>query len=809
MPSVGLLPALAVIAGSLCGLHSQFPWRALVWVLPLVWVVAAVAWRRRYEWLIFATVAAGFWIGAAILAADVRETALHPSLRAVLNAEYGGFSIETLGPAGPHGPVRTRAVLTEDAVPQADAVTIRAVVTALLIRGQWHSVDGGVTLSVGGETLARRAAAWRAGRTIEAPVVFRRPTQYLNDGVADFERDLALDGTTLFGSIKSGLLVDVRARGNAAQETAADARAYVRRVVARWIASRDAVSAAIVSAVLIGDRTGIPDDVRDRLRAAGTYHVIAISGGNIAILVGLIVGALMLVGIRGRPAAIVSIVMLLVYAQVVTAGPSVWRATLMALLHLGARAVDHRTPTWHATAVAAAVMLLARPLDLQDPGFLLTFGATAALLKAAESGRELLPRNRALSWLAVSLVASVAVEITLVPIAARTFLRVTSAGVVLNLVAVPLMGLVQASGIGAVVLDGVGLNPSLAGWAAHAAASALIESARLVEVAPWLVRRVASPALVTVVAYYAALLTVVTGRGRIRLLGGTTLVAALAIVGGVSPGRWWGASSRHELRLTMFDVGQGESMLLEPLEAGVVMIDAAGAPFGSGGFDVGGRVLTPALWARGVTSLDALLITHADPDHLGGARAVIDAFAPKQLWFGISVPRHRPSLELLERAERAGLSVRARRAGERVQMGPVRIRVLHPPTPDWERQRVRNDDSVVLEVVYGDVALLLTGDISADVERAILPYLTPARVRVLKVAHHGSRSSSSAELLEGWRPQIALISCGRGNTFGHPAREVLGRLESIGATVLRTDRHGEITIETDGHGVRVRTFRAP
>jgi competence protein ComEC len=138
--------------------------------------------------------------------------------------------------------------------------------------------------------------------------------------------------------------------------------------------------------------------------------------------------------------------------------------------------------------------------------------------------------------------------------------------------------------------------------------------------------------------------------------------------------------------------------------------------------------------------------------------------------------------------------------------GGVRLRVLHPPEPDWERPRVRNDDSVVLEAVYGDVAILLAGDITAQVERTIVPQLTPARLRVLKVAHHGSRTSSSRELVEAWRPQLALVSVGRGNTFGHPAREVVERLEEAGARVLRTDRDGQITVETEGRTLTWRTF---
>ena len=141
-----------------------------------------------------------------------------------------------------------------------------------------------------------------------------------------------------------------------------------------------------------------------------------------------------------------------------------------------------------------------------------------------------------------------------------------------------------------------------------------------------------------------------------------------------------------------------------------------------------------------------------------------------------------------------------------MRMGDASIRVLHPAVPDWERQRVRNDDSVVLEVRYGDVAVLLLGDVGAGIERSIATQLTPAKHRILKVAHHGSRTSSSRELLESWRPDIAIISCGRGNSFGHPAPDVLQRLESVGTTIYRTDLHGQISLETDGADVHIRTF---
>jgi competence protein ComEC len=161
---------------------------------------------------------------------------------------------------------------------------------------------------------------------------------------------------------------------------------------------------------------------------------------------------------------------------------------------------------------------------------------------------------------------------------------------------------------------------------------------------------------------------------------------------------------------------------------------------------------------------------------------------------------------VLARAVASGANVEQRRTGEAHRLGNAQIVVVHPEVPDWECQRVRNDDSVVLEVIYGDVALLLTGDIGADVERQIVPRLVPAKTRILKVAHHGSRTSTSQALLDAWRPDIALISCGRGNPFGHPAPEVIARLERAGARIYRTDLDGEITLDTDGHEISVRTF---
>jgi competence protein ComEC len=824
VPPIAVVPALALLTGAILGARVPIP-PAARWLLPLILLAAVLAWRRSQVRLLLCLVGSGCLLASALLAEQALHHALESPLRAVLDQRYGHFRLHALSRGATPEPIATRFELVEDAAIIDDGVAMPVAVTAVRIDGTWQRIPGDlVRLTVSGAIAAPRLATWRAGRTATAPVTFRRPARYFNEGVGDFERGLVSSGTILYGSIKSGYLVDVETSGSAFEEAAAAVRAHVRTAVSRHVGSRDPMAAAIVTAILIGDRTGLPDEVRLRLQAAGTYHIIAISGGNIALLAGVMLALLPLFLVRGRAAALVTIMALATYAAIVTAGPSVWRATVMAIVYLGARALDQRTPPWQAMAVACIALVVTSPLSVADPGFLLTFGATGALLEGAprlygfahRHLTRLLPPpggtsthrllTSSLGWVVASVLASVAVEIVLLPVGGVSFSRVTAAGVVLNLIAVPLMAVVQVAGVviaGAASIDAVA---SVAGTAARLAASGILESARLVDATPWLAPRVPAPGSALVITYYVALgLTLVSRIRRVAAI--LVVVVAGGMVGGVPvhTGRTEDASAR-EVRLTMLDVGQGESTLLEVPGAEPLLIDAAGAPFGSSGDRIGARVIAPALWRRGVRRLGALLVTHGDPDHIGGAASVANDFRPRRLWTGVAVPAHEPGQLLLAAAGDAGAVSTELRRGAEWTWGRARIRVLHPPPPDWERQQVRNDDSVVLEVVFGDVALLLTGDISTAVEAEIVPRLSPAATRILKVAHHGSRTSSSSLLLDTWRPQIALISCGRGNRFGHPTIEVLDRLRSVGARVYRTDLDGQITLETDGERVRVRTY---
>lgn len=709
------------------------------------------------------------------------------------------------------GPVEVEGVLREDGALTDSGASLVLDVTSIAsggVRSVRRQSLGGVRLAIGGSAAPASVDRWRAGRTVRLPALLRLPTTYRNVGLPDEQRALARRGIVLVGSVKSAALVEVVAQGSAVEEAAAAARAWARRRLAAHVGRRDARSGAVVTAILIGDRSGLSNEDERRLQEAGTYHVIAISGGNIAILTVLLVGGFRAMRISRRGSAALAIVALLFYGQLTGAPPSVARAVTAAVIYLAGRMLDQRGPALNMLAVAGIGALAASPLAALDPGFILSFGATLGILLGC--ARAFRPRGSG-SWFvrlrveaAGLLAATICAELALAPAGAALFSRITVAGLLLNFAAIPLMTIAQIASMATLAVSALSDWAARAsGTVAHAAAWGLVESARLVDVAPWLSRDVGPPAWWLMTVYYSACLALLT-RHRRPAAACVACAAALMLAGPPLATRGTLPPRPGVLRVVFLDVGQGDATLVTLPDGRALLVDAGGMPGSS--FDIGSRVVVPSLRALGVRRIEELVITHGDPDHLGGAESVVRRFLPRVIREGAPVPPHPGLRALAAQADASGAVWRTVQAGDVDRISGVEIRVLHPPLPDWERQRVRNDDSIVLEVRLGSVSIVLPGDIGAVPEIQLIRQLSLAPLVVLKAPHHGSATSSTQLFIDAVQPSAVIFSAARRSRFGHPAPAVVARYAAAGVARFGTAEDGAVILETDGRDVEIKTM---
>jgi competence protein ComEC len=359
---------------------------------------------------------------------------------------------------------------------------------------------------------------------------------------------------------------------------------------------------------------------------------------------------------------------------------------------------------------------------------------------------------------------------------------------------------------------------ALIGWIAHVGAAGLVWSAEFVRFVPILSYRVAPPSWSVVLAYYGALgawwnlrrrradvvgsaESNVARRAR-RSAACIAIATALWIL--LDPRTILASRGDGRLHVTLVDVGQGDAIFVVFPHGSTLLVDAGGVSPSS--FDVGDRVVAPVIRDAGFYRLDYVALTHGDPDHIGGAASILEEFQPREVWEGIPVLRSTPLTTLRQQTHDRGGQWLNVYAGTRRVVDEVEVVARHPGVQEWERQKVRNDDSLVLELRWRDISILLTGDIGRIPERTLAQTIPAAKVRVVKIPHHGSLTSSTEEFVRAIHPQIAVVSAGRSNHFGHPVADVLERYRAIGAEIFRTDRDGAVVLDTDGASISALTF---
>jgi competence protein ComEC len=661
-------------------------------------------------------------------------------------------------------------------------------------------------------------------------------------------------------------------------------------------------TAGVLDATLLGNKHNISLNAAERFRDGGTFHVLVISGLQIAFIGGLALYAVRAFTKRRGLQSLCAGVFLWGYTVAVGADLSVVRSAFMFTIVVLAPVVSRRSSTLNNLGGAALALLIWRPNDLFDPSFQLTFLSVLSIVTIAvpiltrmrevgswrpTHGTPYPPQaslwfrslSEALFWserqwrtemagsnisyrlfktpwaarlerwrlqpilrFAIgAVVVSAGVQIGLLPLLILYFHRVSLASLLLNIVVGLLMALLALLSLAATLISVLSYRLAL-------------PFASIAEKTNWLMIHLVDPFSrlgiasfrmphyrgwpAAVYALYFVLLgflvlalrrwqplrlnLAANERGKVFTQRNVTTVSVcflavlMLVVHPVS-----GSRADGELHVDFLDVGQGDAALLTMPDGTTLMIDGGGRPntdwnksdlsdveepFQRDSRSVGEQVVSEYLWAKGLDRVDYILATHADADHIDGLSDVARNFKVRAAIVGRTPAGDPGYRRFAETMQQAGVPVERIGAGDVLRFGEVSAQVLWPPPRNDFTAGSRNNDSVVLRVGYGEKTFLFTGDVEKEAEHEMVSAGVDLAAQIVKVAHHGSRTSSTEPFVAAAKPAMAIVSVGRTSIFGHPNKEVVERWRAVGAQVLTTGESGTISVVTDGRQLKLSTF---
>jgi len=671
--------------------------------------------------------------------------------------------------------------------------------------------------------------------------VLRRPSGSLNPGGFDYAAYLERQGIDVIATVTGSEAVQFLESGRAHAWWAIWNQFDRWRGSIRFAALHTLPQPALglYVGIIIGDRGYLDPDLRDQFMVTGTVHLLSISGSHLGLVALLIFAAvrwtmillpanwLLALSRRTTPTRIAALCTLFPvagYACLAGAELATMRSLLMVMVGLSAIWLSQERRLFHAISAAALAILLHDPQALFDISFQLSFLSVIAIAgwfswPADTEAEELVDRLTLLRtcarWGRDSVVMSGVVTVVTVPLVAYYFNQLPWLGLFTNVVAVPVMGMLLvpiglASGIWQIVVGGTVLPlASLNQWLLEH----FVAAVRLVSMLPGGEWHVAAPSALTMLLFYCCLglLWQRVGSGLVRWTAGAVILLVLL---------WWAWSPRMFLdgdrfRVTFLDVGQGDSAVVELPDGQVVLIDG-GATYER--FDMGRGVVAPFLWNRGIRSIDQVIGTHPQLDHVGGLAWVVRHFIVKRYWGSGEIREDLFYRRLQQSLASQGLQERVARDGQEiVSSGPCRLVVLNPPADEQSNMprhdshvdgHALNNRSVVTRLTCGNHTMLFAADVERDGLSRMIGSTSQGPIEVLKVPHHGAVSSLNRDWLASLHPQYAVFSAGRHNPYRHPSATVLDAYESEGSTVLRTDRDGGVWFTGGVAGEALHVYRA-
>lgn len=867
-----LFAALALVGGMLLATRLWFNPALVALGTLLLAVVALVSMGCRSRVALFPLL--GMWL---LLGITIFELQPRPPQQLVLRSMADGSARVITGEITSLRSVRRVVSIREFSDIRREELTQSMDVRLATVAdesGTRVSVSGGARVALY-SPIDHAMPELRCGDSVTVAATLREPERYRDPGVWDGRAWLLSQGIGAVGAAKADqLAVTGRAvqswwrrlpclvhsmQQGASERLIGYADATPRHPFPRWLTLTHE-DAAMLSAMVTGDRTYLGRNLRSGFEKTGSFHLLVVSGLHLGLFAGFVFALSKRLRLPRIAATMTTIGLAFAYALLTGFGQPVQRAFWMIALYLAGRLIYRKRGGMNAVGLAALGLLAVNPHALLDTGFQMTllsvvaiagmvaplmersFGpflqATHAIDRVALDS-ALLPRlaqfrvtlrliashlrpfikpitrkeeaaQTLLAWAirwglrVIELVAvSAVIELTMALPMAGYFHRVTTFGMVVNVLIVPALALLLPAAF--LTLLTLLLLPKLAVIPAAATAAMLHGVTSIVNLFAGLRlgdMRVTGPAPLYAVASMALLALAIWSIRQQRFgiaPGLLCLTAAAAVAFAPAPM----TRRQHVLEVTAIDVGQGDSLLVVTPDGKTLLVDAGGFPGGrsasTSNFDMGEDVVSPYLWSRHIRRLDAIALTHAHSDHMGGMPAVLRNFRPRELWIGKN-PDTPEYDALLAEAKDLGITIRHFAAGDALNFGGAEVHVLAPARDYEPGTTASNNDSLVLHIGQGKTSALLEGDAEAPSEARMLAEPGLA-ADLLKVGHHGSRTSTTPPFLRTVSPHYAVVSVGEHNSYHHPKWETLSKLEDAHALTYRTDLLGLSTFYLDGRGV--------
>lgn len=815
----------------------------------------------RQNWIFVATLAAaGAWLMLGVAASNLERASVPPNLAGTL-IESGKLDAGTA--------LRWRGRLRSDPLQLPWGVRYEIDLDEVESFAGIMLVSGGLRLTYyNEESSSTDPPAARAGDRIEALVRARPVYNYGDPGSFDFRGYLARQNIQLQGALRNAQLLTIIGYPRPTfSDRFARVRGRFLRSLNDLFASRPE-EGALARAMLLGDRSFVERDRVVDYQKTGVYHVLVLAGLHVGALAAFFLWAGRRLHVALLPRILLTLLALSAYACIVEDRPPIMRAVLMAAVFLSAKLIYRGMYLLNVAAISALAILAVRPSEIADPSFLMSFTAVAtigaiaipviahssepyrlALDHLSDVTRDISHSPRLIqfrieirasaAWIAARLphfagalfpgllvrsfraalyfweivLLSAILQLGMLPPLAYYFHRVTLAGPFANVPALLLTGF--AVPLGFLTLAASLVSHAFAAWLAKLLGFILaILDATVRWIASWqgTSYRVPEPslALIAIFIAFAIAFSVSIRRPKNLWWSSSAAIALLATAVLIATHPFSPRFAPQRLELNVLDVGQGDSLFLSFPHGRTMLVDAGGelGNFHSGGMrsgiDVGEDVVSPYLWSRGLKYIDVVVLTHAHEDHLGGLPAIFENFRVGEFWVGRDI-QSAAYRQVLASARAHGVPVRHMKQGDTFSEDGVSGDILWPEDLS-EGRSAQNDDSLVMRLTDGAESFLLAGDIERPSEHKILADEEPVEANFLKVAHHGSKTSTTEAFLSAAHPAFAAISAGRDNIFGHPSPEVTERLKSAGVRVYRTDRDGAVTVRTDGRSLSIITF---